>query len=87
LPTETGATIWLKFEEATPGSALDYASFEIIEGSRGKGAGTDAVEANLTLVDTDEAKSVVGQLHYDSRDTGATPSIQVSGIFEIPFCG
>lgn len=87
LPTEMGAMIWLKFKEANPGSALDYASFDIVESGASSGAGISAAEASLSLVDTDDAKRVVGQLDYDSRDTDATPTIQVSGSFDVPFCG
>jgi hypothetical protein len=91
LPTETGAMIWMKFEETERGSALDHSSFEIIEvspggGISGNGASTSDVEAAITAFDPTDTKRVTGQISYDSREFAASPEILVNGSFDATFC-
>ena len=88
-PTVDGATIWLKLTEKGTAAALDYASFDIVAsvdnpGDTASGVGTDAVTASLTAL---EGGRVQGWLEYTSTQDDTGPQVDVSGTFDVPFCG
>ena len=81
--TVVGATIWLKLTEKNAGATLDYASFDIRASEGNSGLGTDAVRAGLTALD---GGRVHGWLEYATAEDD-DPQVEVSGTFDVPFCG
>ena len=83
LPTVDGATIWLKLTEKNAAAALDYASFDIRTSVGNSGLGTDAVRAGLAAL---EGGRMHGWLEYATAEDD-DPQVEVSGTFDVPFCG
>ena len=83
-PTVDGATIWLKLTEKNTSAALDYASFDIETSDTSAGLGTDAVRASFTAL---EGGRMRGWFEFTSAEDDAGSKVDVSGTFDVPFCG